>query len=203
MKSVVVREITSLILRPSILSVPTTAVVPANHNIRPTSPGSSSKPSKSKLELQDTKKVRSSHAQYYAAITFNQIVLTPSSTDREVALRLIDIYFELFQVILGSDGSHIGDVVGNEGGEHLLELDGQVQKDKKGRVVVKGKRKGGKGKETIGAAGFIEVEDSDSRLISAILTGVNRALPFAKVEAQNTKYATLSAPVLGPLQYLF
>jgi len=202
MKSVVVREITSLILRPSILSVPTTAVVPANHRIRPTSPGSSSKPSKSKLELQDTKKVRNSHAQYYAAITFNQIVLTPSSTDHEVVLRLIDTYFELFQVILGSAGSHIGDV-GNEGGEHLLELDGQVQKDKKGRVVVKGKGKGGKGKETIGAAGFIEVEDSDSRLISAILTGVNRALPFAKVEAWNTKYATLSTPVLGPLQYLF
>ena len=202
MKSVVVREITSLILRPSILSVPTTAVVPANNHIRPTSPGSSSKSSKSKLEVQDTKTARNSHAQYYATITFNQIVLTPSSTDCEVALRLIDIYFELFQVILGSDSSHFGDAVGKEGDEHLLELDGQVQKDKKGRVVVRGKGKGGKGKETIGAAGFIEVEDSNSRLISAILTGVNRALPFAKVEAQNTKYATLSTPVLQ-LQYFF
>jgi len=146
MKSVVVREITSLISRPSILSVPTTAVVPANNHIRPISPGISSKSSKSKLELQDTKKVRNSHAQYYATITFNQIVLTPSSTDREVALRLIDIYFELFQVILGSDGSHIGDAVGDEGDEHLLELDGQVQKDKKGRVVVKGKGERGKRK---------------------------------------------------------
>jgi len=187
MKSIVIRETTSLILRPSILSVPTTAVVPANNHVHHTPPRSSSKSSKSKPELEDTKKVRNSHIQYYATITFNQIVLTPSSADREVALRLIDIYFELFQVILGSDGSHIGDAVGDEVDEHLLELDGQVQKDKKGRVVVKGKGKGGKGKETTGAAGFIEVEDSNSRLISAILTGVNRALPFAKVEARNTK----------------
>jgi len=117
-------------------------------------------------------------------------------------LRLIDIYFELFQDILGSDGGHIGDAVGDEGDEHLLELDGQVQKDKKGRVVVKGKRKEAKGKETIGAAGFIEVEDSNSRLISAILTGVNRALPFAKVEARNTKYAPLFTPVLRPMTIL-
>ena len=34
-----------------------------------------------------------------------------------------------------------------------------------------------------GAAGFSEVEDVLSKLISAILTGVNRALPFAKIDA--------------------
>ena len=33
-----------------------------------------------------------------------------------------------------------------------------------------------------GAAGFAEVEDATSRLLSAVLTGVNRALPFAKVD---------------------
>ena len=120
----------------------------------------------------------------------NQIVLTPSPTDREVALHLIDIYFELFQDILSSGGNYIGDTAGDEGDENLLEKGGQIQKDKKGRVVVKDKGKGGKGKETTGAAGFIEVQDSDSRLISAMLTGVNRALPFAKVEAGDTKYAT-------------
>jgi len=37
--------------------------------------------------------------------------------------------------------------------------------------------------EVKGAAGFTEIEDSNSKLISAILTGMNRALPFAKLDA--------------------
>jgi ribosome biogenesis protein MAK21 len=54
--------------------------------------------------------------------------------------------------------------------------------DKGGRLRDGGKGKG-KSTEIKGAAGFTEVEDAHSRLISAILTGVNHALPFAKVEA--------------------
>ena len=43
-------------------------------------------------------------------------------------------------------------------------------------------KKKGKAKELRGEAGFAEVEDANSRLISAVLAGVNRALPFAKVD---------------------
>jgi ribosome biogenesis protein MAK21 len=170
MKSIVVREIISLVLKPSAPSATKT------QHIRFSSPEPASK-SKS----QD-KKLANSHAQYYATITFNQIVLTPTSSDREVAIRLIDIYFELFKDVLGSESEKTEEL-----DEKLLEKDGEVQKDKNGRVLVKNKRKEKKGKEVSGAAGFVEVEDSNSKLVSALLTGVNRALPFAKVEVGDTK----------------
>jgi ribosome biogenesis protein MAK21 len=122
------------------------------------------------------------HARYYATIFFNQIVLTLK--DKDVALQLIHVYFEMFKELLGKKGEDIDD--GGSRGE-----DGEGQKgniDKEGRVRMRGGARGKgnrKGKETTtqGAAGFTEVEDAHSRLISAILTGVNRALPFAKVEA--------------------
>ena len=62
----------------------------------------------------------------------------------------------------------------------------EIKMDKKGRVL-DFKRKKGKGNvnEVKGAAGFSEVEDENSKLISAILTGVNRALPFAKIDAKD------------------
>ena len=60
----------------------------------------------------------------------------------------------------------------------------EFKTDKGGRIR-DGAGKKGKGKqvEVRGAAGFTEVEDSNSKLVSAILTGVNRALPFAKIDA--------------------
>lgn len=104
-------------------------------------------------------------------------MLTPG--DRDVALQLIGVYFEMFKELLGEDS--VEDV------EHatVVEEQGEVVKDKKGRVKVGNGKKKGKGKvtEIKGAAGFAEVEDTHSRLISAILTGVNRALPFAKIDA--------------------
>ncbi|EKM74690.1 hypothetical protein AGABI1DRAFT_65411 [Agaricus bisporus var. burnettii JB137-S8] len=172
MKSIVVREIISLILKPSAPA----AQPPKNQHVRFSSPEPATK---SKPQV---KKTRNAHAQYYATITFNQIVLTPTPSDREVAIRLIDIYFELFKDVLGSELEKMED-----DDEKLIEKDGEVQKDKKGRVLVKNKGKEKKSKEISGAAGFIEVEDSDSKLISALLTGVNRALPFAKVETGDTK----------------
>ncbi|KAF9447072.1 CBF-domain-containing protein [Macrolepiota fuliginosa MF-IS2] len=184
MKSIIVREIISLVLKPSApsTSTATTPTTPGNKHIRFSSPEPATK-SKSKSTPQD-KKPRNTHAQYYATITFNQIVLTPSQSDREVAVRLIDIYFELFKDVLGAEGT----TEVEETDEQLLEKDGEVQKDKKGRVLVRDKkRKGTKDKEFNGAAGFVEVEDSNSKLISALLTGVNRALPFAKVEMGDTK----------------
>ena len=60
----------------------------------------------------------------------------------------------------------------------------EFKTDKGGRIRDGGGKKGkGKQIEVRGAAGFTEVEDSNSKLVSAILTGVNRALPFAKIDA--------------------
>ncbi|KAJ3567250.1 hypothetical protein NP233_g6482 [Leucocoprinus birnbaumii] len=196
MKSIVVREIISLVLKPS-TSTPSIAPIPsapANKHIRFTSPEpakTAQSKAKSKAKPEDKKPRANPHAQYYATITFNQIVLTPSPTDREVAVRLIDIYFELFRDVLGAEPEKAGGDADDEEEENtgVVEKDGEVMKDKKGRVVVKGKKGNGqmRSKEFSGAAGFIEVEDSNSKLISALLTGVNRALPFAKVELGDTK----------------
>ncbi|KAF9039673.1 CBF-domain-containing protein [Hymenopellis radicata] len=139
-----------------------------------------------KPKPQEEKKFGNPHVRYYATITFNQIVLTPG--DREVAVKLIDLYFEIFKELLG-EGSDSTSRDDKEDGEAE-----EVAKDHKGRVM-DGRRKKGKGKwkgkdkasEVRGAAGFTEVEDEHSKLISAILTGVNRALPFAKIDVGDTR----------------
>lgn len=94
------------------------------------------------------------------------------------------MYFEMFKELLGEGADVVEDEVDPKGDSKSKEF----KTDKGGRIRDNGKgknyRKGnGKFKEVKGAAGFTEVEDAHSKLISAILTGVNRALPFAKVEA--------------------
>ncbi|PBK76587.1 CBF-domain-containing protein [Armillaria solidipes] len=184
MKSVIVTEITSFVLRPTAPPPTPSSTTPAevaNRRIR------FNEAEKPKTKLSAEKKVGNPHARYYATITFNQIVLTPD--DREVALKLIDLYFEIFKELLG-DGDRDG------GADHDDAEEKEATKDKSGRLIDgkrgKGKLKGkgkGKGKmaEIRGAAGFTEVEDANSKLISAILTGVNRALPFAKMDVSDAR----------------
>lgn len=84
----------------------------------------------------------------------------------------------MFKEVIGE-----GDGTGDVEREYVRKADEGEKDDRKGTVHGK---EGGKGKrkaEMKGAAGFMEVEDSNSRLMSAILTGVNRALPFAKIDA--------------------
>ena len=133
---------------------------------------STSKPSQKSLK-EDKKAVGTSHARYYAAITFNQIVLSTSQADRNVARELINIYFELFKDLLGKDNVDSKDVT-----EDVPRVEPTTSKGKSKQ----------KGKEVKGDAGFTELEDSNSKLISAILTGVNRALPFAKLDAEDPRF---------------
>jgi len=165
MKTVVVREIMALVLKPPVAA----SSVPQQNKHIASSRG------------EKDKKGGNAHAKYYAAVTFNQIVLTPS--DRGVAVTLLDIYFQMFQEILGEK---------EEGEKEDASEDGEsvdVKMDKKGRVL--DHKKGKKGQEKAsnhfkGSAGFMEVEDSSSKLISAILTGINRALPFANIDADDS-----------------
>jgi ribosome biogenesis protein MAK21 len=176
MKAVIVREIIALVLRPPAPPPPPAPTI-AKH-IRFTD---EPKP-KPKPKPEEKKTTGNVHARYYATITFNQIVLSPG--DRDVALQLIDVYFELFKELLGEGNVPGAELDGEEADGN--KGPGEVKTDKGGRVRDAGKGKGkGKGRvtEVKGAAGFAEVEDAHSKLISAILTGVNRALPFAKIEA--------------------
>ncbi|KAJ3983091.1 CBF/Mak21 family-domain-containing protein [Lentinula detonsa] len=202
MKGVVVREMTALVLRPAAPSAAatisaaaafaaSTSQLPANianrkirfadddTNTFNASPATSKGKGKA---VTTEKKPLNAHARYYATITFNQVVLTPA--DRDVALKLIEVYFEMFKELLGegkiSEQAENGEAADGDDGAT------EVKMDKKGRVF-EGKQNKRKEKihEVKGAAGFGEVEDENSKLISAILTGVNRALPFAKIDAKD------------------
>ncbi|KAJ8075768.1 RNA-binding ribosome biosynthesis protein mak21 [Marasmius tenuissimus] len=208
MKGVVVREIIALVLRPAAPTAAATVtaaaaavaagVAPLPENIAsrkikfsddptPAPSTSASVKGKQKSTAQE-KKPTNVHARYYATITFNQIVLTPG--DRDVALKLIDLYFELFRELLGEgkldENEDEGDTASGSKGK-----DREVMADKKGRIMdgKRGKKKKGKELEVSkGAAGFEEVEDENSKLISAILTGVNRSLPFAKIDTNDAGF---------------
>lgn len=122
-----------------------------------------------------------SHSWYYAAVSLNQVVLTSTEADKVVARSLLGVYFEMFEEILGATrGNSKEQKAGDE-----EEAAGDRGKDKQGGKTKAGKKEErgkGKEKEVRGAAGFAEVEDATSRLLSAVLSGVNRALPFAKVD---------------------
>jgi len=193
MKAIVIREITALVLRPPASSpAPLSSTAGLSNgtgkHIRFTD-GSDPKPKpkpNSALTAGADKR-GNAHVRYYATITFNQVVLAPG--DKEVALKLIDVYFEMFKELLGEQDPEEGSE--GEKNEQIGEKGNKDRKvDKQGRVRDKGKGKGkGKAAEVKGAAGFAEVEDVHSKLISAILTGVNRALPFTKIDAGDIGYA--------------
>lgn len=100
---------------------------------------------------------QSQHAKYYGIITLNQTVL--SGKEEKVAVQLLDIYFSLFVTLLKP-----------------VKKDGKPQGPKgAGKFGKKGRR--GQGKDDH-AKGQAQVEEMQDKLISGVLTGVNRAYPF-------------------------
>ncbi|KIW33944.1 uncharacterized protein PV07_00755 [Cladophialophora immunda] len=96
------------------------------------------------------------HGKYYAVVTLNQTAL--SAKEEEVATKLLDIYFGLFTDLLKTDKGFVKD-----------DADTNHVQDK-GR-----KKKNKKGQEQRGQS---QTEELREKLISAILTGVNRAYPY-------------------------
>lgn len=111
---------------------------------------------------------QSGTAKYYATITLNQTVL--SVKEQEVANKLLDIYFTLFLGLLKKQKEH-------EKEEKRLNKHGHVQGGggKPGKMA---KKKA----EKEATRAFMVEDESREKLISAILTGVNRAFPFAKTD---------------------
>jgi ribosome biogenesis protein MAK21 len=106
---------------------------------------------------------QSSHAKYYAIITLNQTVLNPKEPD--VAGKLLDIYFSMFVVLL-------------KGGKHMRNVKEEVPPEKaQGGGGVPGKR--AKQKAKIQEAVVDQEDQFKERIIAQILTGINRAYPFA------------------------
>jgi ribosome biogenesis protein MAK21 len=99
------------------------------------------------------------HAQYYTIITMNQTILT--SRDTAVANRLVEVYFMLFVKLL-------------RGGIKDVAKPAEKKKTKKGK-----KRRGAVNRDELNP----QEEEVNSKILSAVLTGVNRAFPFSKVES--------------------
>ncbi|KAF9951670.1 hypothetical protein BGZ70_000896 [Mortierella alpina] len=111
----------------------------------------------------------SERAQYYAIITLNQTILSARQVD--VANKLIDIYFIFFKRMLGDQ-------------ESQLKNTKNYLKENRNKVDKKRKKDAGKSKGPQRTPGeVLDIQDSEhSKMIAAVLTGVNRAFPFAKVE---------------------
>ena len=98
----------------------------------------------------------------------NQTILT--SRDTSVANRLVEVYFILFVKLLR----------------------GGVKEGEQEPTAKKGKKIKGKGKKKRGAVDWEELNQQEgevnSKILSAVLTGVNRAFPFSHVD--NDMYVT-------------
>jgi ribosome biogenesis protein MAK21 len=153
MKTVITNEVSSLILKPS-------------------------------TATDSQGKVRyNSHARYYGTLTLNQTMLT--SKDEVVANRLVTLYFELFENVLdelnkesGGREEKKGDGEEAKGAAEIPKKEKQRWRDGKG----KGK-KGGKKQIAMQKDESKVIQDADAKTMAAILTGVRRALPFARVDA--------------------
>ncbi|KAF9198465.1 hypothetical protein BGZ49_000714, partial [Haplosporangium sp. Z 27] len=111
----------------------------------------------------------SERAQYYAIITLNQTILNARQVD--VANKLIDLYFVFFKRMLGDQ-------------ESQLKKTKSFLKENRNKVDKKRKKDAGKTKGPHKTPGeILDLQDSEnSKMIAAVLTGVNRAFPFAKVD---------------------
>ncbi|KAI9850208.1 MAG: hypothetical protein M1838_005978 [Thelocarpon superellum] len=109
---------------------------------------------------------QSAHARYYAIITLNQTVL--SDKEQPVAGKLLEIYFSLFVVLLKQvDGAAPPDA--SQPSRKLVPTQG-------------GGGKAGKHARRKAEREAVAVQADEAlteKMISAVLTGVNRALPFA------------------------
>ncbi|KAK1923668.1 putative ribosome biogenesis protein [Papiliotrema laurentii] len=156
MKAVVAREVSALVLKP-----PTVSAEPSSSHVR-----FDDKPAAAPAKAEGV-----SHARYYGLITLNQITLTSHESD--TAGRLVELYFEIFREILG-DGK-----VEEEAQDHVEKVAGKVEK-------WRGRRKGSKPKG--GRKSALEDEElidaSEARLVAAVLTGINRAMPYAKLDEE-------------------
>lgn len=104
------------------------------------------------------------HARYYSIITLNQTILTHKN--KNVANTLIRTYLSLFELLLNESN--------NDKGKSVVE-DVKPQKKQRHKHRVKGQ----KARQTPVKTSEAAKEEEFDKLISAILTGMNRAYPFS------------------------
>lgn len=122
------------------------------------------------------------NAKYYAIITLNQTVL--ASLDHDVANRLLDIYFGVFTSLLRKENA-APTAARNATGPNAAGLKAHPKFEDDPKKAEKVDKKINK-KARLRAQKEEEAsqfeEESNAKLVSAVLTGVNRAFPFSKVD---------------------
>eukprot|EP00850_Spirogloea_muscicola_P010284 SM000060S19616 [mRNA] locus=s60:111234:119561:- [translate_table: standard] len=102
-------------------------------------------------------------ARYYGAVFLNQIVLSHKGDGPKLAKLLLDIYFALFKAITAGELKERPDA---GGGKKAASI-----KDRKRLSKLKQQQQNPE-----------DGVEADSRLLSALLTGVNRAFPYVATE---------------------
>lgn len=106
------------------------------------------------------------HALYYSVNTLNQTILTRQ--DETLANKLVDAYFALFEkLLIKTDDENVG-----------AFKESEHQKEGRRKKNVKRGRKGGKSVKKVKDDNEI-LEEKNSKMFAAILTGLNRAFPFS------------------------
>lgn len=115
---------------------------------------------------------QSLHAQYYAIITLNQTVL--STKEEAIARKLLDIYFDLFANLLkpataDTEKAYTPALTANK-----------IVVNKKGEIQGGGGPAGKKAlkKQRAATKSTVVEDDLREKIMSAVLTGVNRAIPY-------------------------
>ncbi|AOA64351.1 66S pre-ribosomal particles component [Komagataella phaffii CBS 7435] len=108
------------------------------------------------------------HTQYYSVLTLNQTVL--SVREVEIANQLVKTYFSLFEKTLLS----------NDKTNNLQLKAKEVTPGKQKKSIKRGK-KGGISVKKVELTQDELMDERNSKLFSAILTGLNRALPYSKL----------------------
>ncbi|UKZ78032.1 hypothetical protein TrVFT333_005766 [Trichoderma virens FT-333] len=102
-------------------------------------------------------------SRYYAINTLNQTIL--SNKEPAVAESLLRIYFDLFATILKT-------------GKLGMPIEEESSKAQKGQKPSKGSSSGKSANQTKPTAASVPESEAADKLVSALLTGVNRAAPF-------------------------
>lgn len=111
------------------------------------------------------------HTTYYSVITLNQTILKRSEHD--IANKLIKTYFTLFEkFLISSDSEHDNDKVKTSDKSYESKRKKNFKRGKKGGKSVKNEKTESE-----------VISEKNSKLFSGLLTGVNRAFPFAQVPA--------------------
>nr|KAJ3420467.1 hypothetical protein HK105_005644 [Polyrhizophydium stewartii] len=142
-------------------------------------------------------------AQYYAVTFLNQIVLAHGDVEKQAANLLVEVYFKLFEALVNKIGQNNHDQGPRSEaaapGSSSASGDQKTKKSSKrgnhgnhgkhgkhGKHAKAGKRDrtspGGATSAPGSIAALDRVDGVDAKMMAALLTGVNRAFPFASLD---------------------